>query len=125
MKKLLLFVIIVIFISCDDVFDKKIERDTVEIVAPYNGATLKSGEIFFSWKALDGASRYQLVIVTPSFDDALQVAADETIAIVDSANMSTYNYSVNLSEGKYQWYVQAQNFSYSSKKQIYDLTVVD
>ncbi|MDR2064259.1 MAG: hypothetical protein LBP85_00910 [Prevotellaceae bacterium] len=125
MKKLLLLVITAVFISCDDVFEKKIERNTVEVVAPHNGATLKSGEIFFSWKALDGASKYQLVIVTPSLDSALQVVTDDTVAVVDSATASTYNYPVNLSEGKYQWYVQAQNFSYSSQKQIYDLTVAD
>ncbi|MDR0753823.1 MAG: hypothetical protein LBF04_00335 [Prevotellaceae bacterium] len=128
MKKLLfslLFVITAIFISCDDIFDKKIERYTVEIIAPYNGATLKSGNIHFTWKALDGALKYQLVIVSPSFDRTLQVVVDTAVAVQDSAIVSTYNHSVNLSEGNYQWYVQAQNFSYSSKKQIYDLIIID
>ncbi|MDR2653678.1 MAG: hypothetical protein LBC68_15475 [Prevotellaceae bacterium] len=124
-KLLLLFVITVIFISCDDIFEKKLERYTVEVIAPSNRATLKSGNILFSWNALDGASQYQLVIVTPSFVNALQVVADETIAVIDSISEPTYNYSVNLSEGDYQWYVQAQNSNYSSKKQIYDLTVTD
>jgi hypothetical protein len=125
MKKLLLLVIIMVFISCDDIFEKKLEKYTVEIIAPSNGATLKSGNILFSWNVLNGASKYQLVIVTPSFDNALQVVADVTVAAIDSISEPTYNHSVNLSEGNYQWYVQAQNFNYSSKKQIYDLTVVD
>ncbi|MDR2293313.1 MAG: hypothetical protein LBE11_07560 [Prevotellaceae bacterium] len=125
MKKLLLSVIAVILISCDDIFDKKIERNTVEIIAPYNGATLKSGNILFSWKTMDGASKYQLVIVNPSFDNALQVVVDTTFVVNDSATLSTYNQPVNLSEGIYQWSIQAQNFSYSSKKQIYDLIIID
>jgi hypothetical protein len=125
MKKLLLFVITVIFISCDDIFEKKLERYTVEVIAPYNGATLKSGNVLFSWNALDGASKYQFIIVTPSFDNALQVVTDTTIIVNDSVSVSTYSYTVNLSEGNYQWYVQAQNSNYSSRRQICDLTVIN
>ncbi|MDR2125808.1 MAG: hypothetical protein LBP63_03115 [Prevotellaceae bacterium] len=125
MKKLLLLVVIAAFISCDDIFEKKIERYTVEIIAPYSGASLKSGNVVFSWNALDGATKYRLTLATPSFDNALQIVEDAEISVIDSVPTSIYSHSLNLSEGVYQWCVQAQNFNYSSKKQIYDLTIAD
>jgi hypothetical protein len=125
MKKLLLLLIAVLLISCDDVFEKKIERYAVDVISPHNNATLASGNISFSWNALEGALMYNLVITEPSFENALRIAVDTAIVITDSAFVSIYNCPVNLYKGNYQWYVQAQNYNYSSKKQIYDLTVTD
>jgi hypothetical protein len=124
MKKLLFLILTVAFISCDDIFEEKIERETVDIIAPHNDAQLSSGNIRFSWNALDGALRYQLIIVQPTFDYTAQVVKDTTIFVIDSIAKPTYNCTVNLSEGNYQWYIQAQNSNYSSKKQIYDLEII-
>jgi hypothetical protein len=124
-KKILLLVITVFFISCDDVFEKKIERYAVEVISPHNKAIMESGNISFSWNALDGASVYNLVITAPSFEQALFVAIDTAIVVANSTFVSIYKCSINLNKGNYQWYVQAHNSGYSSKKQIYDLTVIE
>lgn len=126
MKKLLLLsAIIAAFASCDDIFEKKLDRYTVEVITPQKSATMESGDILFSWKNMEGALRYQLVIVEPSFVAAMHIAADTLVTVNDSTFVNIHKCTVNLQSGSYQWCVQAQNTNYSSQKQIYDLTVVE
>jgi hypothetical protein len=124
-KLLLLFILTALFASCDDIFEKNIEKNSVEIITPQDSAVLRNGNIHFSWRNMEGALRYQLVIVTPTFDSVVQIVADTTIAVKDSTYVSIYNCPVNLSKGNYQWYIEAQNINYLSKKQIYDLTIIE
>ena len=124
-KLLLLFIITAICVSCDDIFEKNIEKNTVEIISPHDSVILPKGDILFAWKSMEGALRYQLVIVEPTFDAVVQIVVDATVTVSDSSYVSIYQYPVNLDKGNYQWYLEAQNLNYSSKKQIYELTVIE
>lgn len=116
MKKIVLVILLLIlFIGCEAVFVDNISDDKVEVLAPVNGTVMNSGNITFSWKALEGAEEYQIRIATPNFLNATKIVADTLVTKTSFVNM--------LEAGEYEWSIYGVNSEYQSQEEIYSLTL--
>ena len=108
MKKLAVLLVLMVFISCDDIIDEvDISNHTVVLLAPTDSAVLTSTNVGFNWNAVDGASEYVIQIATPDFANPLQIVADSTL--------TTTSFSTTLmATTNYQWRVKAKNPNYET-----------
>lgn len=95
--------------GCEDIFLKDISGEQVGVLSPVDNAMFESEKILFAWDKMEGAERYHLEVVSPSFEGGT-VKYD---AVTDTTRIE-----LSLSEGKYQWSVYAYNYGYKSKKII-------
>lgn len=93
--------------GCEDIFLKDISGDRVAILSPANNAFFEDENILFAWDRMEGAERYHIEVVSPSFDGG---------ATVYDAITDTTRVELSLSEGKYQWSIYAYNSGYTSEK---------
>lgn len=103
--------------SCKDVFEKDISKDVVKMMAPPPSGVLMGEKVDFVWEEMEGAEKYRLVVVKPSF-------ATIRNYICDTIVKNTY-FRMSLDTGAYEWSVQAQNFAYESRRNIHSFTVVN
>lgn len=96
-----------------------ISNETVVIIAPGDDATfLTTDTINFSWEAIDDAEEYAIQIVTPNFDDPIEVIKNKTT--------TSTNFSVsNLSENQYEFRIKAKNSGYETEYTKIGFTVED
>ncbi|WP_298892442.1 hypothetical protein [uncultured Psychroserpens sp.] len=106
MKKInsiLLAAITIMSFSCDDIIEEDIANDTIQTVAPNEGATIDGNTVQFVWQALDGADDYRL-----------QVINSNQALVVDSLTTAT-SLDIVLNPGSYQWRVKGENFAYTTQ----------
>jgi hypothetical protein len=106
MKKIINYLLVVSFvgilIACTkDFIVKDIKNDTVTIIAPVDNLNTPNNTITFWWDQLDGAEKYNLQIVKPSFDSITQLIIDTNVTINKFIQV--------LTPGKYQWRIKAIN----------------
>lgn len=95
------------FSGCEDIFLKDISGEQVVVISPVT-ATFSEGEkVLFAWDRMEGAEKYHIEVVSPSFDEGSPLY--DTIT-------DTTRVEVSLSEGKYQWSIYGYNSGYKSKK---------
>jgi hypothetical protein len=101
-KNLVIFVCcLCILTSCAEVIEKSIANKTIIVNSPVNNLISTDSLQTFHWDQLEGATSYQLQIVSPDFDSIARFIADTTIQI----NFFFFP----LNPGKYQWRVSAFN----------------
>jgi hypothetical protein len=105
-----------LFTSCSDFFETNIEDMEITVYAPADGFVSQTQSVNFWWELLDGATHYQLQIVTPSFEEVWRVAAD-TI-------MTENQLLLVLNPGTYQWRIRGFNSAYSTAYATYSFTVL-
>lgn len=116
MKKITSFIILISLFGCKDIIEvNDISQDTITIIAPTNNARLDEPNIRFSWELLDFADSYQLQIVTPDFNEALQVVED---TIVDSSD-----FFKTLEPNTYQWRVRGLNSAFQTQYKTQTFTI--
>lgn len=93
--------------SCDDIIERDITREQVELVLPTENAALSKAEVTFRWEEVKGARNYRLIIASPSFEKPSQVYLD-TMAAATSITLA-------LQPGEYEWRVQALNAGYETR----------
>lgn len=91
--------------SCDDVIAVNISDQTPVIIIPQANSTT-GNPTHFKWEPMDGAVRYRLEIVTPSFGNM-------TDFVVDSVIVGTEIY-ISLDSNQYQFRLTAINAGYTS-----------
>lgn len=122
-KKLGWPLIIIIAVSvlnlmgCDDILEDDIANDEVVLFAPTEGAQLDSGNVTFVWDPLEGALDYRLLLVSPDFENPVQVWAD-TITTATS-------FTTALGAGTYTWGVNAANTAYTTAFFTRSFTVLE
>lgn len=92
--------------SCEKVVADDISEETPVLILPIANDTLASNEVHFKWEPLDGASKYRLQIVSPSF------AAIETY-VLDSV-ITTTDFFMALDSNAYELKLTALNGGYQS-----------
>ncbi len=98
---------LIALIGCNEIFEKNIREDMVEILSPVDSTHSSSRLIYFLWNELEGADQYHLRIVSPDFTTTTEILVD---TILTTTN---YNYTFpNL--GVYQWSLQAVNHGYET-----------
>ena len=114
----LCYTMLLFTISCDDIFEEDITDDEVFLLAPASGVlVMQDSTITFSWDFLDGATEYQIQIVSPSFDAASKLLLD---------SITTENkVGLSLPSGRYEWGVRGFNNGYSTIFFVNDFIVED
>ena len=100
----ILFLLLVLFaFSCEDIIEKDITNDTIQIISPVNGTVISSNVTTFQWNSLKGAKNYRV-----------QVFNSSQALVIDSLVKNKVNLMTTLSQGQYQWKVRGENFAYQS-----------
>ena len=87
--------------GCETAFVNDLAGKKVVLLAPANNfVTLDSVHTFY-WEKINGADRYRLRIVAPSFDSITRLIGD-TIIFSD-------RFTIEMDKGSYQWRVRAIN----------------
>ena len=107
MKNLILIVLLVLTISCEDIIGvEDISQKTVTALAPTNNSVLSNANVTFSWESLKDAEHYRLQISTPTFGEATQIVVDSLV--------SSTSFLKELTPNAYQWRVRAENSGYTT-----------
>ncbi|MBK7309964.1 MAG: hypothetical protein IPI93_04010 [Sphingobacteriaceae bacterium] len=115
-KAAALCVIILLFTLCKkDFIVEDIEDKTITVNAPVNNLVTTNNKITFWWEALDGAEKYNIQIVKPSFASITEIISD--------TNIVGTKYSLTLQPGTYQWRIRATNAGGSTAYQTFNLKV--
>lgn len=118
MRKLviLFYLLGILLYSCrKDFIVEDIEDKSITVIAPANNLTTTNNQVTFWWEELDGAEKYKIQVVKPSFASVTQIIAD--------TSLSGTKFSLSLQPGSYQWRIQATNAGGSTDFQTYNLTV--
>lgn len=86
-----------------DFIEVDLKDNFVNIVSPVDNLHTPSNTVTFWWDEVDGATKYNLQIVKPSFDSLIILELDTNITI--------NKFTQTLTPGKYQWRVRAYNNS--------------
>jgi hypothetical protein len=110
-----LIFIVITLISCDDIFEKNLEKESVSIIAPTNNFKTNIQTQSFWWEKLKGASNYHLQIVSPSYSSIHQLILDTII----EHNIFPFT----LLPGEYQWRIRANNNSSSTPYTTFSIQI--
>jgi hypothetical protein len=88
---------------CKEVFEKSLDKVTLSLTAPSDGALADSGRQYFSWQSVDSGTSYEFQLVSPVFDSIGRTVADTNIQVT--------LFPFSLGPGRYQWRVRAFNSS--------------
>jgi len=98
--------IMLILLSCDDIFVEDITGFTFQLQSPSPGLKTTGNQIKFRWEEVPGASSYQLEVVTPGFATAHKLVFDTLL--------ETNVCDTIMHTGTYEWRVKAMNSAYST-----------
>jgi hypothetical protein len=104
-----------IYSSCKEVTEPILDNKQIVISAPLDNLVTTTTKNTFVWEPVDGATKYQLQIVSPKFDSVLLFLTDSTF----NKPMLTYT----LTPGKYQWRVRAINGSSHTSYFLRSITI--
>jgi hypothetical protein len=118
LRKSIIILGVISLISCEEIaLSEDISEESITVLAPLDGAEVNSIEVNFNWESLDGAASYKLQVAEPNFEEANQIVLD-TIT-------SNISFSLNLTEGIYQWRIRGMNNSYETLYSVQDFTVIE
>src|SRR5690349_4304894 len=85
--------------SCEEVLERSLVDKKVNLQAPVNNLTTTDTAHNFYWDEMEGATGYQLQIVSPRFDSIVKMLTDTPV----TGNIL----HLSLNKGAYQWRVRA------------------
>jgi len=117
MNKLIYFILIIValFLSCDDFFEEELDDKTVTLIAPSDALSTSNSSFTFWWDEVDGASKYNLQIVSPDFNGIEKLVLD--------TNITNTQFEVQLYPGDFEWRVKAFNGASETSFTTYSLKV--
>lgn len=101
-----IFALIIVLAACETALESELTTRRVRLQAPANNLVTTDSVHTFYWELLEGATRYQLQVVSPRFDSVARLGVDTII--------SRNQFSQTLRKGSYQWRVRAFNGGSSS-----------
>lgn len=111
-----LTLILFLLTSCEEALERQLTGQKVKLLAPANNVATTDSIHTFYWEILEGASLYQLQVVSPKFDSIVRLETDTLIAI--------NRHTLNLRKGNYEWRVKAfNNTSNSNYSDTFHLTI--
>lgn len=112
---IVLFVIAISICSCKDVFEEDLAKKTVTINSPQNALQTTNLTQTFWWEPVEGAIKYNLQIVSPTFLNIQKLVLDTNVTIC--------KFEYTLNPGLYEWRVKAFNSSSYTPYITYSLQV--
>jgi hypothetical protein len=108
--------LLIMMLACKkDFVVENIANKTLTVNGPGNNLETTSNLITFWWEVLDGAEKYTLQVVKPSFAQVAQLVLD--------TNITGNKFTLSLQPGKYQWRVKATNAGYATVFQTFSLQI--
>ncbi|KIA97319.1 hypothetical protein OA93_15460 [Flavobacterium sp. KMS] len=101
-NKIIVFVLIILNFSCDDILEKDISDDTIQIISPTNNTKIESNIVNFAWNNTKGVDKYRI-----------QIFEANQVLVLDSLTTKT-NITLPLKAGNYFWRVRGENYAYQS-----------
>ncbi len=97
--------------------NNELNLSTAEVIlmSPQDSALFDAGQVVFRWEEVDGASTYEIMILSPDFENPTELIVNDTQAELI--------YQVELDSGNYQWGVRAINSISRSPFSIRSLSV--
>ncbi len=92
--------------SCSTWQEPQIDEESIEIFIPRDSLRTDQFSQLFYWYHVEGAEKYELQIVTPSFDRIDRLILD--------TNVTDNKFEFTLTPGTYEWSLRAYNFSSST-----------
>lgn len=118
MKKFFyIFILILCFFRCSDIFDENLSEKELVIEAPPDGYQSYTGVIVFWWEYLDEADFYDLQVVSPAFGQVEKLWLDTTIA--------ENKFQFHFGPGEYEWRVKGLNNASATPWQVRSFSVAD
>jgi len=106
--------IALVLFSCEDILEKDITNDMVELISPINYEEIESNVVVFKWNNISDADKYRI-----------QIFKTDKTKILDSLITKT-NLTYPLPHGEYQWRVRAENFAYQSSYSLQaDFSIIE
>ena len=116
MKKPILYSLLLLFISCDDILEvPDISDQQVILLAPAEGTSVRGNTTTFSWQAVTDAEEYVLQVATPDFNNASQIVIDSTLAGT--------SFTGELLPNSYEWRLKAVNSGFETAYAFRNFTV--
>ena len=109
------FALVLFSLSCDELIERDISSELVNIIAPGDGIEVDSGRVTFFWDHIEDASEYSLQVVTGNFDTPDLLVLDTFL--IDN------KIKLNLDSGTYEWGVSSLNTNYQTRYSVRSLTV--
>ncbi len=107
MRTLLILVGLSIFaVSCDKIVAEDITEETPILILPAVNDTVNQNPVHFKWEELEGASKYHLEIVSPSFSSISSYPLDTIV--------TGTNFFYDLDSNEYELRLTALNGGYES-----------
>ena len=97
---------ILLLCGCEEALETSLVDKKVVLLAPANNLVTTNTEQTFYWETVNGATKYQLTVVTPNFASIAKLVADTLV--------TKNNFAMTLTPGVYQWRVRAVNNSTQS-----------
>ncbi|MEL6809707.1 MAG: hypothetical protein AAFP76_00035 [Bacteroidota bacterium] len=107
--KRILLLAILFSLGCEEgglLIEPDISERQVNLISPRDGVEVASNTIFFDWEPVEEATRYEIQVATPDFDNTQQLLLNVT----DSVTVN----QLDLTLGDYQWRVRAKNSNYET-----------
>jgi len=106
--------IALLLFSCDDVLEKDITNDMVELISPKDYEEIESNVVTFKWNSLSDSDKYRV-----------QIFKTDKTKVLDSLITKT-NLTYPLPLGEYRWRVRGENFAYQSSYSLQgDFSVIE
>lgn len=94
---------LILLASCDDIFERDIENEELELFTPREGYVTTDPIIHFWWAGVEGASMYSLQVATPSF------YSDEIEELVLDTVLYDTKFEFVFDPDNFEWRVSAFN----------------
>lgn len=101
--------------SCSTWQEEQIDEKVVEIFLPRDSLVTDIATQLFYWYDVEGATKYELQVVTPSFERIDRLILD--------TNVARNQFEFTLQPGVYEWSLRAYNSSSSTGYTVYRLII--
>lgn len=116
-KAILITYIIIYLPGCTDIIETDISNNKINLISPGKDVEVDCDTISFFWDEIDDATKYQLQVVSPNFDNVRYFLLDT----ITSKN----RYTITLNANSYEWRVRAKNDYYTTAFFYNNFTIVD
>lgn len=93
--------------SCKDIVAENIEGDLPVLLVPYQNDTVDVNPVHFKWEVVEGATKYRLQVVSPSFSSISSYALDTLVTGTE--------FFQALDSNEYELKLTAVNAGYTSQ----------
>lgn len=107
--------LILLFAQCKDIIEEDLADQAVFMISPPDGDTTTVSTITFWWDYIDGADKYNLQVVSPSFNYVERLILD--------TNITGNKFQHSLTPGDYEWSVMGFNSASNSRFYIYSFVI--